>query len=69
MAFELPDLPYSHDALAGKGMSAETLEYHHDLHHKGQDDGHELAARMFLRRFQQPLRDPSEIVFLEPQLG
>ena len=28
MAFTLPDLPYSHDALAGLGMSAETLEYH-----------------------------------------
>ena len=33
MAFTLPDLPYSHDALAGLGMSVETLEYHHDLHH------------------------------------
>ena len=33
MAFELPDLPYSHDALADLGMSKETLEYHHDLHH------------------------------------
>ena len=33
MAFELPDLPYAHDALADLGMSAETLEYHHDLHH------------------------------------
>lgn len=33
MAFELPDLPYAHDALAAKGMSAETMEYHHDLHH------------------------------------
>ncbi len=33
MAFELPDLPYAHDALAGLGMSAETLEFHHDLHH------------------------------------
>jgi superoxide dismutase len=33
MAFTLPDLPYSHDALAELGMSAETLEYHHDLHH------------------------------------
>ena len=27
MAFELPDLPYSHDALADLGMSKETLEY------------------------------------------
>lgn len=33
MAFELPDLPYAHDALAAGGMSAETLEFHHDLHH------------------------------------
>ena len=33
MAFQLPDLPYTHDALAAKGMSAETLEYHHDKHH------------------------------------
>ncbi len=33
MAFELPDLPYAHDALADLGMSAETMEYHHDLHH------------------------------------
>ena len=32
MAFTLPDLPYAHDALASKGMSAETLEFHHDLH-------------------------------------
>ncbi len=33
MAFELPALPYAHDALADLGMSKETLEYHHDLHH------------------------------------
>ena len=33
MAFELPDLPYAYDALADKGMSQETLEFHHDLHH------------------------------------
>ena len=33
MAFELPDLPYPHDALADGGMSKETLEYHHDIHH------------------------------------
>ncbi len=45
MAFELPDLPYSHDALASKGMSAETLEYHHDLHHKAYvDNGNKLIA-------------------------
>ena len=45
MAFELPDLPYAHDALAAGGMSAETLEYHHDLHHKAYvDNGNKLIA-------------------------
>ena len=38
MAFDLPDLPYAHDALADKGMSKETLEYHHDIHHKAYAD-------------------------------
>ena len=33
MAFTLPDLPYAHDALASKGMSTETMEFHHDFHH------------------------------------
>ena len=33
MAFTLPSLPYAHDALTSKGMSAETMEFHHDLHH------------------------------------
>jgi Fe-Mn family superoxide dismutase len=32
MAFKLPDLPYSYDALTPY-MSVETLEYHHDKHH------------------------------------
>jgi Fe-Mn family superoxide dismutase len=45
MAFELPDLPYAHDALAAKGMSKETLEYHHDIHHKAYvDNGNKLVA-------------------------
>ena len=34
MAFELPTLPYSHTALAGKGMCQETLELHHGKHHQ-----------------------------------
>ncbi|MAB01028.1 MAG: superoxide dismutase [Stappia sp.] len=34
MAFELPALNYSHDALAALGMSQETLELHHDKHHQ-----------------------------------
>jgi len=33
MAFELPPLPYSKDALAPH-MSARTLEFHHDKHHQ-----------------------------------
>jgi Fe-Mn family superoxide dismutase len=34
MAFELPPLPYSHNALAERGMCQETLELHHDKHHQ-----------------------------------
>jgi superoxide dismutase, Fe-Mn family len=37
MPFTLPDLPYPHDALA-PFMSRETLEYHHDKHHKAYVD-------------------------------
>lgn len=45
MAFTLADLPYAHDALASLGMSKETLEYHHDLHHKAYvDNGNKLIA-------------------------
>ncbi len=33
MAFELPDLPYPKNALEPH-ISAETMEYHHDKHHK-----------------------------------
>ncbi len=45
MAFELNDLPYSHDALEAVGMSKETLEFHHDLHHKAYvDNGNKLIS-------------------------
>ncbi len=45
MAFSLPDLPYPHDALAAKGMSRETLEFHHDIHHKAYvDNGNKAIA-------------------------
>ena len=45
MAFTLPELPYAHDALAASGMSKETLEYHHDIHHKAYvDNGNKLIA-------------------------
>ncbi len=33
MAFSLPPLPYSHGALAERGMQQETLELHHGKHH------------------------------------
>ena len=33
MAFSLPPLPYSANALAGQGMCQETLELHHGKHH------------------------------------
>jgi Fe-Mn family superoxide dismutase len=42
MPFKLPDLPYGYDALAPY-MSRETLEYHHDKHHKAYvDNGNKL---------------------------
>jgi Fe-Mn family superoxide dismutase len=34
MAFELPALPYSVNALAARGMCQETLELHHGKHHQ-----------------------------------
>jgi Fe-Mn family superoxide dismutase len=44
MAFTLPELPYDYDALAPY-MSAETLQFHHDKHHKAYvDKGNELIA-------------------------
>ena len=44
MSFTLPELPYSYDALA-PFMSRETLEFHHDKHHKAYvDNGNKLLA-------------------------
>ena len=37
MSFTLPDLPYAYDALQPY-MSKETLEFHHDKHHKAYVD-------------------------------
>lgn len=34
MSFNLPSLPYSCGALAGRGMCQETLELHHGKHHQ-----------------------------------
>ena len=42
MPFSFPDLPYPYDALTPY-MSRETLEYHHDKHHKAYvDNGNKL---------------------------
>ena len=42
MTFTLPELPYAYDALAPY-MSKETLEFHHDKHHKAYvDTGNKL---------------------------
>ncbi|MFY9292483.1 MAG: superoxide dismutase [Methylorubrum rhodinum] len=42
MTFTLPELPYAYDAL-GPYMSKETLEFHHDKHHKAYvDTGNKL---------------------------
>src|SRR6188768_1575601 len=44
MAFELPALPYDYEALQPY-MSKETLEFHHDKHHKAYvDKANELIA-------------------------
>ena len=43
MSLELSDLPYPIDALTAHGMSQETMEYHHDIHHKAYvDNGNNL---------------------------
>jgi len=43
MALHLPDLPYKYNALELLGMSMETLEIHHDRHHKAYvDNGSKL---------------------------
>jgi len=45
MTLELENLPYSHDALSDLGMSKETLEFHHDIHHKAYvDNGNNLLS-------------------------
>ena len=44
MTLILSELPYSHDALSANGMSKETMEYHHDIHHKAYvDNGNNLV--------------------------
>jgi Fe-Mn family superoxide dismutase len=49
MSFSLPDLPYAYDALAPY-MSRETLEFHHDKHHKAYvDKANELLEKSPLK--------------------
>src|SRR5256714_15607296 len=42
MPFELPDLPYPYDALEPH-IDAETMQIHHDLHHKAYIDNANAA--------------------------
>ena len=35
MAFSIPPLPWSYDALTGKGFSKEQITFHYDKHHTG----------------------------------
>jgi Fe-Mn family superoxide dismutase len=35
MAFSIPPLPWSYDALTGKGISKEQITFHYDKHHQG----------------------------------
>ena len=45
MKLVLPELSFSHNALAKNGMSQETLEFHHDIHHKTYvDNGNKLIS-------------------------
>ena len=59
MALTLPPLPYAYDALQPH-MSRETLEYHHDKHHKAYVD----TANNLLK--DSPLADkPLEVIIKE----
>ena len=45
MKLILPELAFPHDALTKHGMSQETLEFHHDIHHKAYvDNGNKLIS-------------------------
>lgn len=66
MAFELPDLPYSQDALEPY-MSAETLQYHHGKHHNtyvvtlnGLIEGTDLAGAQLEDIVRKTYNDPSQ---------
>ena len=45
MKLVLPELTFPHNALNEYGMSQETLEFHHDIHHKAYvDNGNKLIS-------------------------
>ena len=57
MALTLPDLPFAKDALEPY-ISAKTLEFHHDKHHKAYvDNGNKLLAGTDLEK-----EDPEAII-------
>ena len=65
MAFSLPPLPYSPDALAGQGMCQETLELHHGKHHNayvtalnGLIESKGLAGKTLEQLARESLRSP-----------
>src|SRR5438045_3962299 len=59
MPFELPDLPYPYDALEPH-IDAETMQIHHDLHHKAYVDNANaaLAGTEWADRPVEPARSP-----------
>ncbi len=67
MAFELPELPYSADALESSGMSKNTFSYHHGKHHaayvknlNGMIEGTDLANKSLEDIVQATANDPSK---------
>ena len=71
MAYELPDLPYAHDALE-PSIDAQTMEIHHGKHHQGYTtklnaalEGHEFAElpiEEVLRRIDEVPEDKRQAI-------
>lgn len=67
MAFELPELPYSSDALESSGMSAQTFSFHHGKHHaayvtklNGMIEGTDLAGKSLEEIITATVGDPAK---------
>ncbi len=67
MAFELPELPYSSDALESSKMSAQTFSFHHGKHHAAyvtnlnkMIEGTELADKSLEEIIKATANDPSK---------